>query len=92
MKKDKSSISKSNSYESLGQFWDSHDLTDFNIQTRKVNFNVDVKNDKVYCVLDKKISQQLENLADKRGVSPDILVNLFLQEKLQSFKPKKKAS
>lgn len=92
MKKDKSSTSKSNSYENLGQFWDSHDLTDFDKQTHKVNFDIDIKSEKIYCALDKKILSQLQSLADDRGVSPDVLVNLFLQEKLQSFKSKRKAS
>ena len=92
MKKDKSSISKSTSYEKIGEFWDSHDLTNFDKQTHKVNFDVDIRNDKTYCVLDKKISNQLESLANERGVSPDILVNLLLQEKLRTLNPKKKAS
>ncbi len=92
MRKDKSSVSKSSSHEDLGQFWDSHDLTDFDKQTYKVNFDIDIKSEKIYCALDKKISSQLQSLADDRGVSPDVLVNLFLQEKLQSFKSRKKAS
>ena len=88
-KNNKSSISKSNSYESIGEFWDTHDLTDFNTKTKKANFNVDIKGDKTYCTLDKKISTELQSLANKRGISPDVLVNLLLQEKLQSIKSRK---
>ena len=89
MKKNKSSISKSDSYEKMGNFWDSHDLTDFNNDIKKVDFNVGIKSDKTYCAVDKKISNELQSLANKRGVSPDVLVNLFLQEKLKSLKSKK---
>ena len=89
MKKNKSSISKSNSYEELGKFWDSHDLTGFEDEIKKVSFDVDIKKDRTYCALDKKVSNELQSLANKRGVSPDILVNLFLQEKLKSLKSKK---
>ena len=89
MKKNKSQISKADSYEKMGEFWDSHDLTDFNNELKKANFNVGIKNDKIYCAVDKKISNELQSLANKRGVAPDVLVNLFLQEKLKSLKLKK---
>lgn len=89
MKKNNSSISKASSYEKMGEFWDSHDLTEFDSETKKVSFSVDIKGDKTYCAVDKKISSELQSLASKRGISPDVLVNLFLQEKLQSLKSKK---
>ena len=89
MKKNKSSISKSNSYETMGGFWDSHDVTDFAGKTKKADFNIEITKEKIYCSLDKKISNELQILANERGVSPDILVNKILQEKLRSIKPKK---
>ena len=88
MKKNKSSISKATSYEKMGDFWASHDLTDFNNETKKVNFDVEIKNDKTYCALDKNISNELQLIANKRGVSPDVLINLFLQEKLKLLRKK----
>ena len=88
-KNNRSSISKSNSYEQIGEFWDSHDLTEFVGKTKKINFDIGIKNDKTYCALDKTVSNKLRLLANKRGVSPDVLANLLLQEKLQSLKPKK---
>lgn len=90
MKKNKSSISKSNSYETMGNFWDSHDLTDFVSHTKKVNFNVDIKSEKIYCSLNKNISNELQILANKQGISPDMLVNKILQEKLKTMKSTKK--
>lgn len=86
MKKNKSSISKSGSYEKVGEFWDSHDLTDFIDQTKKTNFDVDITREKIYCSLDKKISSDLQILANKQGISPDVLVNKILQEKLKTIK------
>ena len=35
-----SSISKASSYEEMGEFWDTHDLTDYWDQTYKVDFKV----------------------------------------------------
>lgn len=89
MKKNKSSISKADSYKELGQFWSSHDLGDYEGETKKVQFDVDVKGEKIYCPLDKNISNELHVLANKRGISPDVLTNLLLQEKLKSLKSKK---
>lgn len=84
MQKDKrSSISKAKSYEEIGEFWDEHDLADFDNVVRKVEFDVDIQSQKTYCVIDNNISKQLDKLAKKRGVSINILVNLLLQEKLQ---------
>lgn len=88
MKKGKSSISKSSSYEQMGCFWDSHDLTAVDSKTKKAEFDVDIENEKIYCVLDRKISNELQLLASKKGVSPDTLVNLLLKEKLRSVKNK----
>lgn len=89
MKKNKSSISKADSYKDLGQFWNSHDLGDYESKTKKVQFDVDIKSEKIYCPLDKSISNELQVLANKRGISPDVLTNLLLQEKLKSLKFKK---
>ena len=84
-KNNKSSISKSNSYEQMGEFWDSRDLTDFTSKTKKANFDIEIRSDKTYCALDKTISNKLQLLANKRGVSPEVLANLLLQEKLNSL-------
>ena len=89
MKKNKSSISKAASYEKIGEFWGSHDLMEYGDETKKASFEVDIRSEKIYCVLDRKVSDKLQVIASKRGVPPDVLVNLFLQEKLRSIKSKK---
>ena len=84
-KNNKSSVSKSKSYEQMGEFWDSHDLTEFGSKTKKTGFDIEIKKDKIYCALDKSISNKLKMLANKRGIPPDVLANLLLQEKLNSL-------
>lgn len=73
--KKNSSISKSKTYEKMGDFWDSHDLTDFSSKTKKAHFDVDIKSERIYCSLNKEISNELQILANKQGVSLDLLVN-----------------
>jgi hypothetical protein len=36
-----------------------------------------------YYLLDKKVSEQVQFIAQRRGVSADTLINLWVQEKLQ---------
>ena len=85
MKKNKSSISESSSYEQIGEFWDSHDLTEYESHLKETNFEINIKKEKTYCALDNEISKQVLILADKKRMPPDILVNLLLQEKLKSL-------
>ncbi len=83
MRKYKSSISKAGSYKEIGEFWDTHDLTEFWQRTRKASFDVDIQSEAIYYSLDKRLAERLQSIAMKRGISADTLVNLWVQEKLQ---------
>ena len=83
MKESKSSISGGKSYREIGEFWDTHDLSDFREQTKEVHFDVDIQSEITYYAVDKVLSEQLQAIAMKRGVTADILINLWLQEKVQ---------
>ena len=56
MRKHKGSISKAESYKEIGEFWDTHDLTEFWGQTRKTSFEVDIESEVTYCSLDKMLA------------------------------------
>lgn len=83
MKKDKSSMSKSKSYKEIADFWDTHDLSDVWDQTKRAEFEVGIEFEKSYYSLDKRLAEQIQSIAQKRGVSGDTLINLWVQEKLQ---------
>ncbi len=83
MSKGRSTVSKAKSYSEIGDFWDAHDLSDFWDQTKKVDFEVDIKSEITYYSLDQKLSEQVQSIAQRRGVSADTLINLWVQEKLQ---------
>jgi hypothetical protein len=83
MRKGKSSVSNAKSYKEIGEFWDIHDLSDFWDQTRRAKFEVDIQSEITYYSLDKKLAEEVQSIAQKRGVSADTLINLWVQEKIQ---------
>ncbi len=81
----KSSLSKSSSYNEIGDFWDSHDIMDSLDDTMDVEFEIDIASNVNYFPIVKSISDQLRLVAQKEGVSPTTLINLWLQEKLKEL-------
>ena len=72
-----SSISKADTLEKMGEFWDTHDFTDFDTNAPDVEF-------KISCAV--PVEPDLFSLVEKharlRGVNVETLVNLWLQQKL----------
>lgn len=83
MKKDKSSISKAGSYKDIGEFWDTHDLADYWEKTQAAEFEVDIGSEMTYYPLDTTLSAKVRSIAKQRGITPETLLNLWVQEKLQ---------
>lgn len=83
MKRGKSSISKAKSNKEIGEFWDTHDLSGFWDQTGRAKFEVGIESEITYYSLDKKLAEEVQSIAQKRGVSADTLINLWVQEKIQ---------
>ncbi len=78
-------ISKAETLEEIGEFWDTHSLDDYWEETREAEFEVRAKQRK-RVTLEPQIYKQLEAEARVRGVVPETLVNLWLAEKLQASK------
>ncbi|MDP2993168.1 MAG: CopG family antitoxin [Deltaproteobacteria bacterium] len=86
MRKDKSSVSQATTYKEIGDFWDTHDLADFWNKTKEASFEVDIESEVTYYAVDKILSEKIQAIAQKRGVTADTLINLWVQEKLQEQK------
>ena len=72
-----SSISKADTDEKIGEFWDTHDFTDFDTDVPDVEFEI------AYTVpLEVDLFSQIEQQARQRGVKVEALVNLWLRQKL----------
>jgi hypothetical protein len=89
MNEDKSSISQAESYQAIGEFWDSHDLGDFWDHTEPAAFEVDINAETTYYPLEKNLSRKLRSLAEQRGISAETLLNLWVQEKMVQETPAK---
>ena len=79
-----SSISQADTDEKIGEFWDSHDFTDFDDPAAP-----DVKFE-VSCAvpIEEELFAAIEKQAHKRGVQVETLVNLWLQQKLNEQEEK----
>ena len=83
MVRSKSSISKANTYKQIGEFWDTHDLADYWEQTEPAELEFDLQSEATFYPVDVTLSEGVLSLARRRGVSPETLINLWIQEKLQ---------
>ena len=71
-----SSISKADSDEKIGEFWDSQDFTEFDTDAPDADFEI------ISTVpVQLELLNELEEQAAKRGVKVETLVNQWLQQK-----------
>ncbi len=82
--KNKSPFSKVSSYQEIGEYWDARDLGEIWDETEEAKFEVDLESDVFYYAVETSLSSKLHTIAGRRGVSVETLVNLWLQEKVNS--------
>ncbi|MFQ6042025.1 MAG: CopG family antitoxin [Candidatus Poribacteria bacterium] len=71
------------SIEEAGEFWDTHSLADYWDLTHEVEIEVDLKSSTHVVAIEKGIAREVRKLARGQGLSPETLINLWLQEKIQ---------
>ncbi len=82
MPANKSSVSKADSPEKMGEFWDKNDFTEFDDPNAPdIEFNVTVA-----IPIEPDLLSDIEELAHRRGIKVETLVNLWLKEKLVETK------
>ncbi len=77
-----SSISNAGSYQGMGEHWDQYDLAEVWERTESVEFTVNITSVRKYFPLDIDLSNQVSKIARMHGISPETLINLWVQEKL----------
>lgn len=86
-KKVKSKIPEFKTLEEEANFWDTHDITDFEDETEDVDivFELDKPRDKTLIVrLQRDFKDQLEKVARSKGLNVSTLARMWLIERLQS--------
>lgn len=83
MSRNRSSLSKGSSYTEIGQYWDEHDLGEVWDRTEPADFEVDLKSVKHYYPVERALSDKVSQMAREQGVSPETLINLWIQEKVR---------
>lgn len=69
------------SIDEAGDFWDTHSLADYWGQTREVkNAKLDLA--RRHLRIDADLARKIHQIARRRGISTETLVNLWLQEKI----------
>ena len=72
-----SSISKAETDEKIGEFWNTHDFTDFDSDAPDVEFEVTSA-----VPIDPALLNEIVQQASQQGVNVETLVNLWLRQKL----------
>jgi hypothetical protein len=79
---DSTTISKANTLEDIGDFWDSHSLADHWDETHEVMFDVRAQRRR-RITIDPELYSKVEAQARTRGILPETLVNMWLSERLK---------
>ena len=82
MRKNKTALSKASSYREIGEFWETHELSDFWEQTKPVEFEVDIRTEQSYYPLERDLAVEVDKIAHQQGVSVETLLNLWVKEKI----------
>jgi hypothetical protein len=78
----RASISGARNLQELADFWDTHDLTDFEEFTRDVEIEVKIESRCHYVAIAPELMERLTREAQARGLSAQSLANLWIQERL----------
>ena len=78
----KSKLPNAKSIEKLAEFWDSHDLTDFEPQLEEVSKPVFVRGTGIKVPLETRDVEAIDQLAHAKGISREELVRAWVLQKI----------
>lgn len=73
------------SYDEVAEWFDTHDMADYEDQLIPVDIDFDLKNTRNWIELEYEIATRVRQLAQQRHISTHILVNELLKEKLSTL-------
>jgi predicted DNA binding CopG/RHH family protein len=78
----KSKLPKADSIQELAEFWDTHDLTDFEDELEEVAEPVFVRGTAIKVPLESREVKAVEQMAQAKGVSREELIRAWVLQKL----------
>jgi len=78
----KSKLAKTDSIQQLAEFWDTHDLTDFEEELEEVPEPVFVRGNAIKVQLESREAEAVQQMAQAKGVSPEELIRAWVLQKL----------
>ena len=77
-----SKLPKTDSIEKLAEFWDTHDLTDFEDELEEVTEPVFVRGSTIKLHLESDEAEAVQQMAQAKGVSREELIRAWVLQKL----------
>ncbi|MEX1231847.1 MAG: CopG family antitoxin [Planctomycetaceae bacterium] len=77
----KAKLPKTDSIKTLAEFWDTHDLTDFEDELEETPQPVFVRGSEIKVHLDSREAETVEQMAQAKGVSREELIHAWVLEK-----------
>jgi hypothetical protein len=78
----KSKLTKTDSIQKLAEFWDTHDVTDFEDELEEVAEPVFVRGSAIKVHFESREADAVEQMAQAQGVSPEELIRAWVLQKL----------
>ncbi len=78
----RSSVSNASSYREMGEYWDTHDAGEIWEQTEPSEFEVELRQERIYYPVGRSLSERIAEIAREQGISAETLLNLWVQEKV----------
>ena len=75
-----------NTYEEAGEWFNSHDMADFEDQLNPVDFKFDLRKNRDWVELERDLAVHLRKIAIEKKIPTRILVNQMLKERLRELR------
>ena len=77
-------IPQTDSIQELADFWDTHDITDFEDELEEMSAPVFERKTTIAVRFEPEESERLQALAKSRGISPDNLIREWVTERIEA--------
>jgi len=75
------------SFDDLANFWETHDLTDYESQIKETKYKIAPTPTRQFVLtLSDELTKEIRKAIQREGVSMETLINLWVQERLQQYR------